>query len=84
VAAEGYSCRKTQWVFLRSRLPRKKVNALSYQPTSPTLSDVDCGVVATYTHRHFMVVLKWGWDGERDMQAWDGWGKDALELGEYC
>ena len=31
-----------------------------------------------------MVVLKWGWDGERDMQAWDGWGKDALELGEYC
>jgi hypothetical protein len=24
------------------------VNALSYQPTSPTLSDVDCGVVATF------------------------------------
>lgn len=24
VAAEGYSCRKTQWVFLRSRLPRER------------------------------------------------------------
>jgi hypothetical protein len=26
------------------------VNALSYQPTSPTLSDVDCGVVATFAY----------------------------------
>jgi hypothetical protein len=41
------------WIFLRSRLPRKKVNALSYQPTSPIPSDVDCGVVATYQMHQF-------------------------------
>jgi hypothetical protein len=32
------------------------VNALSYQPTSPIPSDVDCGVVATYKHRYMGVL----------------------------
>jgi hypothetical protein len=39
------------------------VNALSYQPTSPTLSDVDCGVVATfaYTILYRGMGLRWHW-----------------------
>jgi hypothetical protein len=39
------------------------VNALSYQPTSPTLSDVDCGVVATfaYTIQYRGMGLHWHW-----------------------
>jgi hypothetical protein len=51
------------WIFLRSRLPRRKVNALSYQPTSPILSDVDCGVVATYQLHQASKSMVGGLDG---------------------
>ena len=40
------------------------MNALSYQPTSSILSDVDCGVVATFAYAIHVGLFDWELDWE--------------------